>query len=256
MATQRSGRRTAHLAVAVGLVPGVAGCGGTDVAGAPVERKAFPFSGPSLTVDSEDGEVVLVPADVAGVEVTRQVDGWVVFGDGPEAHWRMEGGTLTLRVECGAVVEDCAARYEVRVPRDVVVTVVADNGAVSAESPVSALTVRAGSGDVIVRDARGPLDLYSAVGALRVERAASGVVAARSDNGDVHLGPRGAPGRVGGRSSHGDVVVEPPSAAGPYAVDAGSGSGEATSEVPRDPDSFRTVTAFSENGDVAVRTAN
>lgn len=256
MVTQRFRRRTARLALVAGLVFGLAGCGDVDVADAPVEREAFPFGGTSLTVDSGDSELVLVPADVKGVEVTRQVDGWVVLGNGPEAHWRMEGGTLTLRVECDAVVGNCDARHEVRVPRGTAVTVRADNGTVSADGFTSALTVRTGNGDVAVRDARGPLDLYTDNGTLRVERAASDAVTARSDNGDVHLGLRGAPRRVEGRSSNGNVVVELPAAAGPYAVDAGSDNGEVASEVPRDPGSPRSVTAFSENGDVRVRTAN
>ncbi|MFV2121256.1 hypothetical protein ACE14D_23580, partial [Streptomyces sp. Act-28] len=68
--------------------------------------------------------------------------------------------------------------------------------------------------------------------------------------------PARRPGRVEGRGSGGDALVELPAAAGPYAVDAGGDNGEVTSEVPRDPSGSRTVTAFSENGDVAIRTAN
>ncbi|MFI2367441.1 hypothetical protein [Streptomyces sp. NPDC018833] len=74
-----------------------------------------------------------MPADIEDVQVTRQVDGWVVLGSGPEASWGMRDGTLTPEVTCEAVASDCAARHTVKVPRDVAVTVVDDNGSVTAE---------------------------------------------------------------------------------------------------------------------------
>ncbi|WP_436989976.1 DUF4097 family beta strand repeat-containing protein [Streptomyces sp. enrichment culture] len=257
MVAQGVRRRTARSgAVVVALLFGVAGCGGVDAAGAPEERKVFPFGGASLTVDSGDGDVVLVPADVKGVEVTRQVDGWVVLGSGPETVWRMDGGTLTLRVTCDAVVQNCDGRYEVKVPRGVAVSVRGDSGAVSAAGFTSALTVRTDNGDVTVDGARGPLDLATDNGALRVAGATSRTVTARSDNGDIRLALGGTPARVEARSSNGRVDVELPRAAGPYAVDARTDNGTVTADVPRDPGSSRAVTVYSDNGDVTVRTAN
>ncbi|WP_228977454.1 DUF4097 family beta strand repeat-containing protein [Streptomyces sp. DH12] len=259
MVAHRVRRRTVQVLLAGCLVvggAGVAGCGGVDVAGAPVERKVFPFDGSTLTVDAGDSDVELVPADVADVEVARQVDGWVVAGNGPDASWSLEDGTLTLRVRCEALVENCGARHEVRVPRGVAVTLRGDNGTVTADGFTAALTLRTDNGDLAVRDARGPLDLSSDNGTLRVEGAASKTVTARSENGDVHLALRAAPERVEARSENGGVVVELPAGSGPYAVDAGSGNGDVRADLPRDPASARSVTARSENGDVTVRTAN
>ncbi|MEU3447906.1 hypothetical protein AB0H29_11870 [Streptomyces thermolilacinus] len=66
----------------------------------------------------------------------------------------------------------------------------------------------------------------------------------------------GAPGRVAARGSSGRVGVVPPRAAGPYAVDARTGNGTATTGAPRGPGCSRAVTVYSDNGDVTVRTAN
>ncbi|CAM5703802.1 hypothetical protein SCALM49S_00745 [Streptomyces californicus] len=123
-ARTRSGARHggAGRALAVGggvalLALALTGCGSTDVDEAPVERKSFALEGKTLTVDAENGAVDLVPADVEQVEVERQFDGWVMFGSGPDAVWKMEGDTLTLRVKCEGFVDNCDSRHRVKVPR-------------------------------------------------------------------------------------------------------------------------------------------
>jgi hypothetical protein len=45
------------------------------------------------TIDSGNSDIALVPADDKDVQVTRQVDGWGGFGDGPDATWGTEDGT-------------------------------------------------------------------------------------------------------------------------------------------------------------------
>ncbi|GGU17994.1 DUF4097 family beta strand repeat-containing protein [Streptomyces lavendofoliae] len=221
-------------------VIGLAGCGGAEVDGAPVERKTFGFRGETLVVDADDSELVLVPADVKDVEVTRQVDGWVVLGEGPAPVWKLEGDRLTLRVECDAVVSDCAARHEVRVPRGVAVTVEDDNGDVTAEGFRTALKVTSDNGTVTVRDAGGPLDLRSGNGDVREIRLALGAV----------------PDRVDAANDNGDIAVELPRGSTRYAVRAGSDNGEVEVGVPTDARSGHVVTAHSDNGEVMVRGAN
>ncbi|MEV3990999.1 DUF4097 family beta strand repeat-containing protein [Streptomyces sp. NPDC049837] len=254
------GARRIRTSVVVGGVVlgalGLAGCGGADVEGAPVERKAFGFRGETLVVDADDSELVLVPADVKDVEVTRQVDGWVVMGDGPAPVWKLEGGRLTLRVECDALVSDCRARHEVRVPRGVAVTVEDDNGDVTAEGFETALKVTSGNGTVTVRDAGGPLELRSENGDVQVEGATSKNVVARSENGEIRLALRAVPDRVEAVNANGDVAVELPGGDTRYAVEAGSANGEVRVDVPTDAGSGHGVRARSENGEVAVRSAN
>ncbi|WP_336318529.1 DUF4097 family beta strand repeat-containing protein [Streptomyces lavendofoliae] len=237
-------------------VIGLAGCGGAEVDGAPVERKTFGFRGETLVVDADDSELVLVPADVKDVEVTRQVDGWVMLGDGPAPVWKLENGRLTLRVECDAVVSNCAARHEVRVPRGVAVTVEDDNGDVTAEGFRTALKVTSDNGTVTVRDAGGPLDLRSGNGDVRVEGATSKSVVARSGNGEIRLALGAIPDRVDAVNDNGDIAVELPRGSTRYAVRAGSDNGEVEVGVPTDARSGHVVTAQSDNGQVMVRGAN
>ncbi|MGA5554048.1 DUF4097 family beta strand repeat-containing protein [Streptomyces lavendulocolor] len=236
-------------------VLGLAGCG-AEAEGAPVERKAFGFRGESLVVEADDSELVLVAADVKDVEVTRQVDGWVALGEGPDPVWKLEGDRLTLRVDCDALVSDCAARHEVRVPRGVAVTVENDNGDVTAEGFATALAVTSDNGTVTVRDAGGPLELRSDNGDVRVEGATSKSVVARSGNGEIRLALSTVPDGVEAVNDNGDIAVELPRGSTRYAVRAASDNGEVKVGVPTDDGSAHVVKAHSDNGEVAVRGAN
>ncbi|QGV80830.1 DUF4097 family beta strand repeat-containing protein [Streptomyces ficellus] len=235
---------------------GLAGCGDAGVEGAPVERKAFGFRGESLVVEAGDSELVLVPADVKDVEVSRQVDGWVVFGEGPDPVWKLEGDRLTLRVECDALASRCGARHEVRVPRGVAVTVEGDNGDVTAEGFETALKVTVDNGGVTVRDGRGPLELRSENGDVRVEGGTARSVVTSSGNGEIRLALGAVPERVEAVNDNGDITVELPGGATRYAVEAGSDNGEVKVGVPTDERSGHVVKARSDNGQVTVRSAN
>ncbi|MFF8829358.1 DUF4097 family beta strand repeat-containing protein [Streptomyces sp. NPDC015131] len=242
-------------AVVLGVL-GLGGCAGAEVDEAAVERKAFPFRGESLVVVAEDADLTLLAADVKDVEVSRQVDGWTVFGDGPEPVWKLEGGRLTLKVECDGLVSNCASRHEVRVPRGVAVSVEGDNGDVTAEGFRAGLTVASDNGEVTVRDAGGAVEARSENGDVRIEGGTSKRVVAGSANGELLLALGAVPDSVEAVNANGDVVVELPGGSTRYAVDAGSGNGEVKVGVPTDGDSRHTVRARSENGEVSVRGAN
>ncbi|PRH77555.1 hypothetical protein C6N75_19645 [Streptomyces solincola] len=258
------GRRVISRAVRRSLVAagGVAagalaltGCASSDLESAPVERKTFAFDGDTLAVQADDSEVVLVSADVGDVEVSRQVDGWGVFGSGPEPVWRLEDGKLTLAVECDAMISDCAARHEVKVPHGVAVTVDGDNGDLTAEGFGRPLRITSDNGTVTVRDSVGAVDATSNNGDIRVEGKTSEQVTARAENGDVRLALDHAPRKVDLINDNGDVVIEVPGG-GAYAVDAHSDNGEVRVGVPTDPDSAHAVRVRTANGDVTVRPAS
>lgn len=235
---------------------GVTGCGAADVGGAPVERKSFAFSGDTLTIDSDNSDLEIVPGDVKDIRVTRQVDGWVFLGDGPNPSWRMEGSKLVLRLECDAVASNCGARHTVTVPRNVVVTVEDENGDVTADGFATPLTVRTENGDVRVRNhGAGPLDLGTDNGDLHLESGSPKTVAAQSENGDVTLAVRAVPQKVDVTSDNGDIDVRLPGGSS-YAVTASADNGDVSVKVPDDKSSANQVSARSENGDVVVRTAN
>ncbi|MFF2698226.1 DUF4097 family beta strand repeat-containing protein [Streptomyces cyaneofuscatus] len=238
------------------LALALSGCGGADVEDAPVERKSFALQGKTLTIDAEDSNVTLVPADVDEVEVERQVDGWVVLGSGPDPVWKMENDTLTLRMKCDAMINNCAARHEVKVPRGVTVKADADNGEITATGFDAALRLSADNGDIVVRDSGGALDLKSDNGSVLAERIGTKSVVARADNGEIRLGFSGVPDLVDTVSENGSIVIDLPQGGQKYAVNASADNGEVAIGVPRSESSAHVVKARSDNGEVKVRTAN
>ncbi|MEW1611564.1 MULTISPECIES: hypothetical protein [unclassified Streptomyces] len=251
-----SGRVLAVASGGVLLALGLTGCASADVDDAAVERKAFALEGRTLTIDAEGSTVTLVPADVEEVEVERQVDGWVVLGSGPDPVWSMKNDTLTLRVECDAMINNCAARHEVKVPRGVTVTAAADNGRVTAVGFDTPLRLSADNGDIVVRDSGGPLDLRSDNGSVLAERIGTKSVVARADNGEIRLGFSGVPDLVDSVSDNGRVVIELPRGGEEYAVHASASHGQVSIGVPRSDSSSHVVKARSDNGEVEVRSAN
>ncbi|QIP88727.1 DUF4097 domain-containing protein [Streptomyces sp. Tu 2975] len=238
------------------LAVGLSGCGSADASEAPVEKKSFALTGTALTIDSDNTDIELVPADVDEVEVTRQVDGWVFLGNGPDATWKMADGTLTLKVKCDAIASDCVARHTVKVPRGTSVTVDDDNGSVTASGFDTALKLRSDNGSVKVTDSSGALELDSENGSVVAERVSGKSVVASSDNGSVRLELTGVPDRVESHSDNGRVEIRLPGAGAPYAVDAKSDNGDVDVAVPTDDNSTHVVKARSDNGEVVVRSAN
>ncbi|WP_245727511.1 DUF4097 family beta strand repeat-containing protein [Streptomyces vietnamensis] len=248
------GRPVRVLLVSGIAVLALAGCG-ADVEGAPVERRTFAFDGGSLTVDADDSDLVIMPADVDGVRVERQVDGWVFMGSGPEASWKLVDGRLTLRVGCDAVATSCSAVHRIQVPRGVAVTVEDDNGDVTAEGFTTPLKVRSDDGDIHVRKVSGGLDLGSQDGDVSVEDSVrSPAVAVRSDDGDVRVTLAAVPRKVDVVTKDGDVTVTVPKAE--YEVSGASDDGDVRVDVPRRDGSGNVVSLRSDDGDVTVRTVN
>ncbi|MFJ2647209.1 DUF4097 family beta strand repeat-containing protein [Streptomyces sp. NPDC087420] len=253
------GRVRALLALGGGalLAFAVTGCGGgSDASDAPAEHRSFAFSGKKLTIDAGNSSVTLVPADVKTVDVTRQVDGWVFMGSGPDAEWRMSGDTLTLRVKCDAVASDCEGQHRVKVPRGVAVSVEADNGKVLATGFDTALSLTARNGSVTVRDSSGTLDLGSDNGKIVAEGVSARTVSAKADNGSIRLALTAVPDSVDTSSDNGKIVIDLPRSKASYAVTADSDNGKADVDVPTDKNSTHVVKARSDNGQVTVRSAN
>ncbi|MGW8888242.1 DUF4097 family beta strand repeat-containing protein [Streptomyces sp. NPDC055749] len=238
------------------LVAALSGCGGTDVDDAPAENKSFALSGKVLSIDAENSGVELVPADVRQVEVTRRFDGWVVLGKGPEAFWEMDGGVLRLGVKCPAMVSDCEAHHQVKVPRGVSVTVEGDNGEVTASGFDTRLDLASDNGRVAVRDSSGALKLRSDNGEVVAEQISAASVDAQADNGSVRLAFSSVPSLVETVSDNGGIVIELPAGEDAYSVSAEADNGDVSVKVPRSDDSPHVVRARSDNGEVTVRSAN
>ncbi|MFG2406946.1 hypothetical protein ACGFR8_21855 [Streptomyces brevispora] len=255
----RARTRTRTLIASGGAVlvaVALTGCGSTDAVDAPVENKSFAFSGKTLTIDTSNTTLELVPADVKKVEVTRQVDGWVVLGNGPDPSWTMQDGTLTLKVKCAALISNCDSRHQVKVPRGVAVTVRGDNGRIVASGFDTPLDLHSDNGRVTVRDSSGPLKLGSDNGGIVAEGISGSSVTAESDNGAVRLGFTAVPTLVDTASDNGGVLIELPGGSTSYAVSTETDNGNTSVEVPRSDDSPHVVKARSNNGEVTVRSAN
>lgn len=256
MAVRTAHRTRSILAVggAVLVALAVTGCGNADVAGAPVEKKSFALDGKALTVVSDSSTVELVPADVKEIQVERQVDGWSLFGSGPEPVWKLDGDTLTLKVDCDGISSNCEARYSVKVPRGVALTVRNDNGLVRATGFDTDVRMTTDNGEVRIKDMSGKLHLKTENGKVSGEGIASKSVTAKSSNGEVRLGFTAVPDLVDGSTDNGEVRLTLPEST--YRVDASTDNGEVAVEVPRSDSSTHVVKASSNNGKVTVQSAN
>ncbi|WP_448316238.1 DUF4097 family beta strand repeat-containing protein [Streptomyces sp. CO7] len=248
--------RTARVALvsagAVLALAALSGCG-ADLDEAKPEKRSFAATAGPLTIDTDNGDLAVRPADVEKIEVTRWFAGRALIGD-PEATWEMDGDRLELRTDCGLLAGNCSARYEVLVPRDTRLTVTGDNGDIKAEGFGTALRIETDNGDVEVAGSTGPLTLEGDNGDLRATGLTSSQVTVVSDNGDVQLVFDAAPRRTNASSSNGDVTLEVPEGTA-YRVDAEADNGDVTTRLATDPEGAHRLDVRSDNGDIVLRTA-
>ncbi|MEI5100385.1 DUF4097 family beta strand repeat-containing protein [Streptomyces sp. PmtG] len=233
----------------------VAACGASADDDKTPERRTFALAGRTLTIDSDDSALQVVSSDrVKDVRVTRWFDGRTVLGEGPKVTWKQDGDRLTFRVKCGGLISNCSAKHRVVVPRGVAVTLLNQDGAVTASGFREALTVRSADGSVTVKDSSGPLDLRSTDGSVRTDGVTSKRVTARAEDGDLRITLDAVPDRVDVGSRDGSVTVGLPEAS--YRVDTKSADGGVDVSVPRDDRSPHRVSARSADGHITVRGAN
>ncbi|MEI5524320.1 DUF4097 family beta strand repeat-containing protein [Streptomyces brasiliscabiei] len=251
--TRRS--RTGAVAVAglaVALMASVAACGADAGEDRDPEHRSFALDGRTLTVDSDDSTLELVPADVDEVKVTRWFEGRVMVGGKPRVTWEMKDDRLTLRVKCSGVVVDCAAKHRIEVPRDVAVAVTSDDGSVTAKGFAAPLEVRSADGAVRVADSTGPLEVHTDDGSVRALGIESRRVKVNTKDGSVRLELGVVPDLVESRSDDGSISIALPRDTS-YRVETGSDDGSVEVSVPRDKGSSHVVTAHTQDGSVKVR---
>ncbi|MFF7677415.1 DUF4097 family beta strand repeat-containing protein [Actinacidiphila glaucinigra] len=248
----RTLRTFAAAAGVVALIGTASACANASDDSEP-ERKGFALDGSELTIDSSDSKVVVRPADVKEVRVTRWFDGWAVFGDTPKATWSMNGHTLTFRTQCRGAVQDCSVRHEVLVPRGVRLTVVNGDGSVEASGFSTPLDLTTRDGSVVVRDVTGPLRLSSGDGRIDAGGIGSREVSVHTSDGSVKLAFDKVPDLVEATSGDGRVSLALPHQS--YKVSARSGDGHVSVDVPRDDTSGHVVTVRTGDGSVSVTEA-
>jgi hypothetical protein len=253
--TRRTGR-TRALAVsgiAAAFVATVAGCGNQAGDDPHPDRGSFALQGRTLTVDSDDSALEIVPADVDKVQVTRWFRGTVVVGGDPRATWAMQDDRLVLRLKCSGVVADCSAKHRIEVPRGVAVKVVNGDGSVRAQGFKEPLSIRTRDGSVRVADSTGPLTLSSGDGSIRATGVGSRRVQAQTRDGSVDLELGVVPDLVESSSEDGSVMIALPQST--YRVTTDAHDGPVHVSVPNDPGSSHVVDARTRDGSVTVRAA-
>lgn len=232
----------------------VVGCGGSADDDDGPQQRAFALAGDQLTISRSSGDLEVRPADVDKVEVKRWFSGWSAAGGKPKASWELVGDKLTLSTDCGGVISNCSARYEVLVPEGVSLAVEGDNGKTTAVGFEEALRIRSDNGAVNVSDASGDLTLQSGSGEVKATGISAGRVKASADNGKVDLSFASVPDEVEVTTENGGVTVEVPDAR--YRVATKTDSGDVKADVPTDANSAHTISARTENGAIALRTAD
>ncbi|WP_286257055.1 DUF4097 family beta strand repeat-containing protein [Streptomyces graminofaciens] len=246
-------RRIALAGLAVAVLASVAACGADAKEDKDPEHRSFALQGRTLTVDSDDSALELVPADVDEVEVTRWFEGRIVVGGDPRVTWEMKDDRLTLRMKCSGFVADCSARHRIEVPRGVAVVVEDGDGSVTAKGFQEALKIRTADGSVRVSDSSGPLELHTGDGSVRAIGIGSRSVRADTQDGSVKLELDVVPDLVEAGSHDGSIDIGLPRDAS-YKVDTRADDGSVRVSVPRDEDSSHVVTAHTRDGSVELRT--
>lgn len=253
--------RTARVLAAAGAAVAVAtiatACGADSSDDEKPQHRSFALHGRTLTVDSDDSKLDLVPGDGDQVKVTRWFQGSTVVGSSPKATWKWQSGEdrLTLRLHCNGLIADCSVRHRVEVPRGIAVAVRNEDGRVHARDFRNGLDITTSDGSVHVENASGPLRLHSKDGSLHASGIDARRVTVRSEDGSARVDLRTAPARVEATTQDGSLTLGLPGSA-EYDVTTDTQDGAVDVSVPRDTHSDHRVSARTEDGKVTVRTAN
>jgi len=174
-----------------------------------------------------------------GVKVATEVrDGRFVITVHYPQHTEIHVGFWDLM--SGVEYPRSEVRLSLEIPEGLTLAAHSSSGDLVTEGRTGAQTLESRSGDIEVRDARGPLDASSSSGDVTVNGMASGIL--HTSSGDIRIA--GVSGPVRARSSSGDVQVH--GAADSVAV--ASVSGDLT--VEKAP---RGLTAESSSGSIDAR---
>lgn len=205
----------------------------------------------TLHVRNDGGRVTVRGADTDDITVRADVSRGL-FGIDESAE--VVDDRYELSADCPPLGNEwCSVDYEIVVPRDLHVDVVAQNGTVAVSGIEAPVEARADNGRIELDDVTGSVVASSDNGRVIGTGLTSADVDARSDNGRVELTFVAAPETVFASSQNGSVEVAVPDVDGDYAVDAQTDNGSRNIEITSDPTSSRTISMRSDNGSVTVR---
>lgn len=250
-------RRAWKIVATLVAVP-VLGFGASGVASAlaheeRTEVSEFDAAGlQGIEVDNGAGSVRIIGVeDAETVTVTARIsDG--LRSTGHEV--RREGDRLVIEGSCPIFLADwCGVRYTIEVPSGLAVVAEADDGGVTVTDMAAGVHASSDNGPVELARVEGDVELHSDNGSVTATGLRSARTTATADNGSVQLEFGDPPRDVVAQSDNGSIDVVVPEVEDLYRVDAQSDNGTvSTSGVGNDPNSERTITATSDNGDVTV----
>ncbi|MEV5889811.1 DUF4097 family beta strand repeat-containing protein [Nonomuraea fuscirosea] len=238
-------RQIAVFAACAALLVAATGACGVELEADEVHAtQSFPFTGTDLKINASLGGVRVLPGTSGTVQVERWLRGKAATAD---PAWSLRDGDLRLSADCTIVFGDCGARYHVKVPPGVKLSVDAADGVILKDLTQDV--------DVVSRDriqvtgASGRLRLRSE-GPLTAEGLKSTYVRARTFDGAIDVAFAVRPATLDLESTDGRVTARVPS--GAYAVTADSKEGSERSEVKHDGKSDGKIVARSSSGDVRI----
>jgi hypothetical protein len=223
-----------------------------------------------VVIGEGSGDVVVRTSARTDTAISRVVR---YRGAQPKTAYRLTGGSLAVDTDCG---DNCSVSYTIDSPPGVTVRGATRSGDI-ALTDIAAADVRAGSGDITVRNATGAVTARTSSGSIRLSDV-KGTVTATAESGDVEaLGLGGttdaqagsgdvnldfATGATGGaattvgvkaRTTSGDITVAVP-ADSPFTISAATGSGDENIGVTSVPNAPNRLDLQAGSGDIFVHT--
>ena len=227
-------RRAGVLTVVVAATAALTGCAG--VLGARMTYNDTETAKiTEIVLSGGSGDVSITTAAVTETTIKRVIH----RSSNPGESYRVTGSTLTIDTSCG---HDCSVSYEIQAPAGVAVRGELRSGDIQLAG-VGATDLEVTSGDLLVRNATGPVQLRATSGDIRVLDA-KGPVTAQSTSGNIDAENVG--GTADLRVTSGDIAVK---LVTPASVTAQTTSGDVTVLVPHGD--YRIVTTTG-SGDAGV----
>jgi putative adhesin len=218
------------------------------------DQRAFSFGGTRLVIDDTSSDLQVLPGNGPGIEVRRWLSGTAAKPG--HSSWTLHGDMLQLSIDCSGLVFSCGSRFEVAVPPGMAVTVNSGSNTDTVSGLSAPVTVNGNQGDVNVNGVSGPLQVSTGSGNVTATAIRSSAVQITTNQGSSDISFTTAPRSVTVKCSAGNATVKVPTAGHRYHVQVGSGTGNASSKVPDDPQSGSVVQVSSGNHDATVLPAS
>jgi DUF4097 and DUF4098 domain-containing protein YvlB len=182
-----------------------------------------------IVLSGGSGSVLVRTAAVTETSIKRVIR----RSTNPGESYQVNGSTLAIDTSCG---HNCSVQYEIVAPAGVTVHGVLRSGDVSLDG-VGATDVEVSSGDLMIKNATGPVQAKATSGDITVT-GATGAVRTEASSGDVRV--MNVAGPVTATVRSGDLDVKLTTA---NSVTADSSSGDVNVTVPKDSYQIRTDTS-------------